>query len=47
VWLVRSDSLIVGVVVAAVVYPPCLLASRAISIAEVRALLSRQSAANA
>lgn len=47
VWLVRSEGLIVGLVAAAVVYPPCLLASRAISVAEVRALLTRESAANA
>jgi O-antigen/teichoic acid export membrane protein len=47
VWLVRSEGLVAGVVAAAVVYPPCLLASRAISIAELRALLTRESAANA
>jgi O-antigen/teichoic acid export membrane protein len=47
VWFVRSEGLVVGLAAAAVVYPPCLLASRAISIAEVRALLTRQTAANA
>jgi O-antigen/teichoic acid export membrane protein len=47
VWFVRSAPLVVGVAVAAVVYPPCLLGSRAVSIAELRALLSRESAANA
>ena len=47
VWLVRDQALIIGLAVAAVVYPPCLFASRAISIEELRALLTRQSAANA
>jgi O-antigen/teichoic acid export membrane protein len=47
VWLVRSSPLIVGLVVAAVVYPPCLLGSRAVSLSELRALLSREAAANA
>lgn len=47
VWAVRSEPLIVGVVVAAIVYPPCLLVSRAVSVAELRALLTRQAAANA
>lgn len=47
VWLVRSAPLIVGLVVAAVVYPPCLLGSRAVSVSELRALLSREAAANA
>ena len=43
----RSAPLIVGLVVAAVVYPPCLLGSRAVSVSELRALLSREAAANA
>jgi O-antigen/teichoic acid export membrane protein len=47
VWLVRSDPLIVGLAAAAIVYPPCLLASRAVSIAELRALLAPEAAANA
>ena len=47
VWLVRSSPLIVGFVAAAIVYPPCLLASRAVSVSELRALLLRRSAANA
>jgi O-antigen/teichoic acid export membrane protein len=47
VWLVRSAPLIVGFAVAAIVYPPCLLGSRAVSVSELRALLSRQAAANA
>ena len=47
VWLVRDSPLIVGLVVAAVVYPPCLLGSRAVSLSELRALLSREAAANA
>jgi len=47
VWAVRSEPLIVGLVVAAMVYPPCLLVSRAVSVAELRALLTREAAANA
>jgi O-antigen/teichoic acid export membrane protein len=47
VWLVRSQPLALGIAVAAIVYPPCLLASRAVSIAELRALLTRQAAADA
>jgi O-antigen/teichoic acid export membrane protein len=47
VWLVRSETLVIGFLVAAVVYPPCLLASRAITVGELRALLTRQSVANA
>jgi O-antigen/teichoic acid export membrane protein len=47
VWAVRSEPLIVGLVVAAIVYPPCLLVSRAVTVAELRALLTRQAAANA
>jgi O-antigen/teichoic acid export membrane protein len=47
VWLVRSGPLVAGLAVAAVVYPPCLLASRAVTVAELRALLSRRAAANA
>jgi hypothetical protein len=47
VWAVRSEPLIVGLLVAAIVYPPCLLVSRAVSVAELRALLTREAAANA
>jgi O-antigen/teichoic acid export membrane protein len=47
VWLVRSAPLVVGLAVAAIVYPPCLLAAGAVSVSELRALVSRQSAANA
>ncbi|HUA07057.1 MAG TPA: flippase [Solirubrobacteraceae bacterium] len=47
VWLVRSDGLVLGLVAAAVVYPPLLLASRAISVSEVRGLLTRTTAVNA
>ncbi len=47
VWAVRTQPLVIGVLVAVVGYPPCLLASRAISIAELRSLLSREEAANA
>lgn len=47
VWFVRSQPLPVGLVVGAVVYPPCLLASRAISLSELRGLLAVKSAANA
>jgi O-antigen/teichoic acid export membrane protein len=47
VWLVRSAPLVVGLAVAAVVYPPCVLGLRAVSVSELRALLSRQSAADA
>jgi O-antigen/teichoic acid export membrane protein len=47
VWLVRDSPLIVGLVVAAIIYPPCLLGSRAVSLSELRALLSREAAANA
>jgi O-antigen/teichoic acid export membrane protein len=47
VWLVRSQPLVLGFVVAAIVYPPCLIASRGLSLAELRALLTREAAANA
>ncbi len=47
VWLVRSQSLALGILVAAIVYPPCLVASRGFSLAELRALLTREAAANA
>ena len=47
VWAVRGPPLIVGLAVAAVTYPPCLLAVRAISIGELRALVSREAAASA
>lgn len=47
VWLVRSEPLALGIAVAAIVYPPCLLASRAVSIVELRSLLSRQTATSA
>ena len=47
VWLVRSQPLVIGIVVAAVVYPPSLLVSRAVSLTELRSLLTRQAAANA
>jgi O-antigen/teichoic acid export membrane protein len=47
VWAVRAEPLIIGLVVAAIIYPPCLLVSRAVSLAELRALLTRQTAANA
>jgi O-antigen/teichoic acid export membrane protein len=47
VWLVRSQSLVVGIAVAAIVYPPCMLASRAITTAELRGLLTKEAAANA
>jgi len=47
VWLVRAAPLAVGVIVAAIVYPPLLFGSRAVTLAEVRALLSREAAAHA
>ena len=47
VWLVRAAPVAVGLIVAAVVYPPVLLGSRAVSLAELRALLSREAAAHA
>lgn len=47
VWLVRAAPIAVGVIVAALVYPPVLFASRAVSLAEVRGLLSREAAAHA
>jgi O-antigen/teichoic acid export membrane protein len=47
VWLVRAAPIAVGVIVAALVYPPVLFASRAVSLAEVRSLLSREAAAHA
>ena len=47
VWLVRHDPLAVGLVVAAIVYPPVLFASRAITIGELRGLLSRDAAVHA
>ena len=47
VWAVRLAPLAIGFAVAAIVYPPCLLASRAVSVSELRALLLRRSAANA
>ncbi len=47
VWLVRSAPLSVGIVVAAIVYPPCLLALGGVKTAELRSLLTRQAAADA
>lgn len=47
VWLVRAAPVAVGLIVAAVVYPPVLLGCRAVSLAELRALLSREAAAHA
>ncbi len=47
VWVVRSQPLIIGVAVAAVVYPPCVLALRVMTVTELRSLLSRDTAANA
>ena len=47
VWLVRSTPLVVGLAMAAVVYPPCLLGSGAVTIAQLRGLLTRRTAANA
>ncbi len=47
VWLVRSDSLLVGFAVAAAVYLPSVLLIRAVSVREIRALLTRRPAANA
>ena len=45
VWAVRSDSLIVGLMVGIVVYPPCVLATGTLSLRELRALISRDAAA--
>ena len=47
VWLVRDDPLAVGLIVAAIVYPPVLLGSRAITLGELRGLLSRDAAGHA
>jgi O-antigen/teichoic acid export membrane protein len=47
VWLVRSAPLPVGIVVAAIVYPPCLLGLGGVKPAELRSLLTRQAAADA
>lgn len=47
VWLVRAAPVAVGLIVAAVVYPPLLFGSRAVSLAEMRALLSREAATHA
>lgn len=47
VWLVRSQSLALGIVAAAIVYPPFLIASRGLTVAELRALLTREAAADA
>jgi O-antigen/teichoic acid export membrane protein len=47
VWAVRSEPLAVGVLVAVVAYPPCVMAMRVISIAELRSLISRDAAAQA
>jgi O-antigen/teichoic acid export membrane protein len=47
VWLLRSQSLALTIPVAVAVYVPALLSSRAISTAEVRALLARRTAASA
>jgi O-antigen/teichoic acid export membrane protein len=47
VWVVRAQPLVVALVIAGIVYPPCLLAARAVSVAELRALLTRQPAASA
>lgn len=47
VWPVRSQPLPISIAVAAVVYLPCLFASRAVSLAELRALFARRAAAQA
>ncbi len=47
VWLARRAPLELSFVVAVVVYAPCLLASRALSLAELRSLLVRKAAAHA
>ncbi|HET9102966.1 MAG TPA: flippase [Solirubrobacteraceae bacterium] len=47
VWLVRHQPLALGLLVAAVVYPPVVLGVRAITIGELRSLLSRDAAARA
>jgi O-antigen/teichoic acid export membrane protein len=46
-WPVRSQSLVLSMAVAGVVYIPAMLALKVVSIAEIRALLTRQAAANA
>ncbi len=47
VWLVRAAPVEVGLIVSAVVYPPLLLGSGAVTLSELRALLSREAAAHA
>jgi O-antigen/teichoic acid export membrane protein len=47
VWLVRSQPLVLALIIAGLVYPPGLLAARALSLAELRALLTREAAASA
>lgn len=47
VWLVRTAPVAVGLIVAAIAYPPVLIGSRALSLAEMRALLSRNAATRA
>jgi O-antigen/teichoic acid export membrane protein len=46
-WPVRSQSLVLSMAVAGVVYIPAMLALKVVSIPEIRALLTRQAAANA
>jgi O-antigen/teichoic acid export membrane protein len=47
VWLVRHQPIAIGLLVAVCVYPPLLLASRAVTISELRGLLSRRTAVSA
>ena len=47
VWVVRGQPLEIGLAVAAVVYPPLLLATGGVTAAELRSLLSRRAAASA
>jgi O-antigen/teichoic acid export membrane protein len=47
VWPVRSLSVFISIPVGVIVYVPCLLISRAVSLAELRALLGRKAAATA
>ncbi|MGH2914684.1 MAG: oligosaccharide flippase family protein [Solirubrobacteraceae bacterium] len=47
VWFLRSEPLEVGLIVAAIVYPPVLFGLRAVSLSELRALLTREAAAHA
>ncbi len=47
VWLVRHESLIVGLAIAVIFYPVCLIGSRAVSMSDLRAFVSERNLARA